>query len=71
MPKKEGRALLDELVAHATQAEFVYRHKWREGDIAVWDNLQTMHRGVPFDDTRYPRDMRRVTVLEHTPGAAA
>jgi len=71
MPKDEGRTLLDDLVVHATQPEFVYRHKWRVGDIAVWDNLQTMHRGVPFDDTKYPRDMRRVTVLERKPGGAS
>jgi alpha-ketoglutarate-dependent 2,4-dichlorophenoxyacetate dioxygenase len=60
----EGRALLDELTAHATRPEFVFRHKWRLGDVVMWDNQQTMHRGTPFDDTRYPRDMRRVTVLE-------
>lgn len=34
------------------------------GASAMWDNQQTMHRGTPFDDTRYARDMRRVTVLE-------
>ena len=63
-PVDEGRALLDELTAHATQPEFVFRHQWRLGDIVMWDNQQTMHRGTRFDDTRYPRDMRRVTVLE-------
>tara|TARA_R110000868_G_scaffold101403_3_gene279278 strand:- start:526 stop:1389 length:864 start_codon:yes stop_codon:yes gene_type:complete len=63
-PVDEGRALLDELTAHATRPEFVFRHKWRLGDFVMWDNQQTMHRGTPFDDTRYPRDMRRVTVLE-------
>ena len=64
LPRDDGRALLDELTAHATQPRFVYRHEWRVGDIVMWDNLQTMHRGIPFDDTRHPRDMRRVTVLE-------
>ncbi len=64
LPRAEGRALLDELTAHATQAAFVYRHVWSAGEIVMWDNLQTMHRGTPFDDTLYPRDMRRVTVLE-------
>lgn len=63
-PVDEGRTLLDELTAHATQPEFVFRHQWRVGDVVMWDNQQTMHRGTPFDDTRYPRDMRRVTVLE-------
>ena len=64
MPVEEGRALLRELIEFATQPQFVYRHQWRVGDLLVWDNLQTMHRGTPFDDTRYPRDMRRTTVIE-------
>ncbi|MGE0747275.1 MAG: TauD/TfdA dioxygenase family protein [Rhodospirillales bacterium] len=63
-PDAEGRALLDELTAHATQPAFVYRHKWALGDLVIWDNLATMHRGTPFDDTVHPRDMRRVTCLE-------
>jgi len=64
LPLEEGRALLAELTAHATQPQFVYRHDWRLGDLVAWDNLATMHRGTPFDDTRHPRDMRRTTVLE-------
>ena len=63
-PREKGRALLDELTAIATRPEFVYRHEWRVGDLVVWDNLATMHRGTPFDDTKHPRDMRRTTVLE-------
>ena len=63
-PLEEGRKLLAELTAHATQPQFVYRHPWRLGDLVAWDNLSTMHRGTPFDDTRHPRDMRRTTVLE-------
>jgi alpha-ketoglutarate-dependent 2,4-dichlorophenoxyacetate dioxygenase len=63
-PLEEGRRLIAELIGLATQPHFLYRHKWRVGDLLVWDNLQTMHRGTPFDDTRYPRDMRRTTVLE-------
>jgi alpha-ketoglutarate-dependent 2,4-dichlorophenoxyacetate dioxygenase len=64
MPVDEGRALLRELIEFATRPGFVYRHKWRVGDLLVWDNQQTMHRGTPFDDTKYPRDMRRTTVIE-------
>ena len=64
MPLEEGRALLRELIEFATQPRFVYRHKWRVGDLLVWDNQQTMHRGTPFDDTKHPRDMRRTTVIE-------
>lgn len=68
-PAHDGRKLLDVLTAHATQPEFVFRHQWRVGDVVMWDNQQTMHRGTSFDDTRYARDMRRVTVLER--GSAA
>jgi alpha-ketoglutarate-dependent 2,4-dichlorophenoxyacetate dioxygenase len=64
MPPEEGRALLRDLIEHATQPRFVHRHKWRVGDLLVWDNQQTMHRGTPFDDTKHPRDMRRTTVIE-------
>jgi alpha-ketoglutarate-dependent 2,4-dichlorophenoxyacetate dioxygenase len=63
-PVADGRRLLDDLSAHATRREFVFRHQWRVGDVVMWDNQQTMHRGTPFDDTLCPRDMRRVTVLE-------
>jgi len=64
MPVEEGRKLIRELLDAATRPQFIYRHKWRVGDLVVWDNTQTMHRGTPFDDTRYPRDMRRTTVIE-------
>jgi alpha-ketoglutarate-dependent 2,4-dichlorophenoxyacetate dioxygenase len=66
MPLEEGRALLRELIEFATRPQFVYRHKWRVGDLLIWDNQQTMHRGTPFDDTKYPRDMRRTTVIEES-----
>ncbi len=65
LPLVEGRALLAGLMAHATQPQFVHRHEWRVGDLVIWDNLATMHRGTPFDDTRQARDMRRTTVLEN------
>ena len=64
LPIEEGRALLKELMGFATQPRFVHRHEWRVGDLVIWDNLATMHRGTPFDDTRHARDMRRTTVLE-------
>jgi alpha-ketoglutarate-dependent 2,4-dichlorophenoxyacetate dioxygenase len=63
----EGRALLKELTNFATQPQFRYVHKWKVGDLVVWDNLCTMHRGTPFDDTAYPRDMRRTTIIDGTP----
>ena len=59
----DGRLLLYDLNLHATRPEFVYRHAWREGDLVIWDNRDTMHRGRPYDETR-PRDLRRATTLE-------
>jgi alpha-ketoglutarate-dependent 2,4-dichlorophenoxyacetate dioxygenase len=56
--------LLDELTTHATQRQFVYAHRWRVGDLVMWDNRCTMHRGTEFDDTRWPRDMQRVTTSD-------
>jgi alpha-ketoglutarate-dependent 2,4-dichlorophenoxyacetate dioxygenase len=62
-PVPEGRLLLRELIEHATQREFVYRHDWRQGDLVIWDNRATMHRGRSFDETRV-RDLRRVTTRD-------
>jgi alpha-ketoglutarate-dependent 2,4-dichlorophenoxyacetate dioxygenase len=63
-PVPEGRLLLRELIEHATQPRFVYRHQWRVGDLVIWDNRATMHRARPFDDARYRRELRRVTTLD-------
>jgi alpha-ketoglutarate-dependent 2,4-dichlorophenoxyacetate dioxygenase len=63
-PVPEGRLLLRELTEHATQPQFVYRHAWREGDLVIWDNLATVHRGRPFDDSKHRRELRRVTTLD-------
>jgi alpha-ketoglutarate-dependent 2,4-dichlorophenoxyacetate dioxygenase len=60
-PVPEARAFLRDLVEHATQPEFVYSHKWRQWDLVMWDNRQTMHRVTRFDETLV-RDMRRTTV---------
>lgn len=64
-PVDEGRALLKELTEFATQRQFVFRHRWTRGDIVIWDNRCTMHRATPFEDFKYPRDMRRTTCREH------
>ena len=63
-PVPEGRLLLRELIEHATQPRFVYRHQWRVGDLVIWDNRATMHRARAFDDARYRRELRRVTTLD-------
>ncbi len=61
---EESEALLSELTAHATQRQFVYSHCWRVGDLVMWDNRCTMHRGMEFDDTRWLREMQRVTTSD-------
>jgi alpha-ketoglutarate-dependent 2,4-dichlorophenoxyacetate dioxygenase len=71
-PVPEGRLLLRELIEHATQREFVYRHAWRVGDLVIWDNRATMHRARPFEDTTFRRELHRVTTLDlEVPAPAA
>ena len=64
MPDAEATALMQELTEFATQRQFVYTHRWRVGDLVMWDNRCTMHRGTEFDDTRWPRDMQRATTSD-------
>jgi alpha-ketoglutarate-dependent 2,4-dichlorophenoxyacetate dioxygenase len=67
-PVPEARAFLRDLVEHATQREFVYSHKWRVGDLVMWDNRQVMHRARPFP-AHEPRDVRRTTLIGDGPTA--
>jgi alpha-ketoglutarate-dependent 2,4-dichlorophenoxyacetate dioxygenase len=62
-PVETGRALLEELIASATQPQFVYQHRWTVGDLVIWDNRCTMHRGRPYDDTQR-RVLHRTTVSD-------
>jgi alpha-ketoglutarate-dependent 2,4-dichlorophenoxyacetate dioxygenase len=64
MPENESRALIEKLLAHATQRQFVYTHRWRTHDLVIWDDRCTMHRGTEFDDLRFKRDMQRATVQD-------
>jgi alpha-ketoglutarate-dependent 2,4-dichlorophenoxyacetate dioxygenase len=56
----EGRMLLHELLEQATQPAYIYRHEWQNGDILMWDNQCTLHRGRPYDFARL-RELRRCT----------
>ena len=67
MPKDEGLALVQEMVDFVTQDRFVYRHKWRVGDVLMWDNRCTLHTGTLFDDTKYIREMHRLWVRGDKP----
>ena len=64
MPDDEGRALIDELIAHVTQRQFVYTHRWRPNELVMWDNRCTLHRGTDYDDLHSIRDMQRATVCD-------
>ena len=62
--QNEGRLLILELIEHASQSQFEYRHAWSEGDLVIWDNRATMHRGRPYYDTRYRRELVGATTLD-------
>ena len=65
-PMPEGRLLLRELMEHATERRFVHAHRWRPGDLVIWDNRCTLHRGRRYDDANAKRDLRRVTTQDMT-----
>jgi taurine dioxygenase len=67
MPNPEGLDLVQDLVDFITQDRFVYRHRWRVGDLLMWDNRCTLHTGTLFDDTRYVREMHRLWVRGDRP----
>ena len=61
MDEGSSAALIERLLRHATQRPYVYTHRWRVGDLVIWDNRCTMHRGTAYDDLRWPRVMQRAT----------
>jgi alpha-ketoglutarate-dependent 2,4-dichlorophenoxyacetate dioxygenase len=64
MDEAEGAALIEELVAFASQPKYIYAHKWKAGDMLIWDNRCMLHRGTEYDYARYKRDLRRANVNE-------
>ncbi|MCH9673661.1 MAG: TauD/TfdA family dioxygenase [Gammaproteobacteria bacterium] len=67
----EGRALIERLEAHATQDNFIFRHRWQAGDVLMWDNRCLLHRADSnFEVTKHPRVLHR-TCLRGTPTSAA
>jgi alpha-ketoglutarate-dependent 2,4-dichlorophenoxyacetate dioxygenase len=63
-PVPEGRMFLLDLLEHATQRQFVYRHEWQAGDLVIWDNRATLHRGRPYDMS-LRRELRRTTTRDY------
>ena len=49
-PTTKGDALLDRLLGWATQPQFTVRHRWRRGDLVVWDNTGMLHRAQPYGE---------------------
>ena len=66
LPVETGRALIEELTAHATQPRFVYSHQWQSNDLVMWDDRWTMHRATPYDGDE-ARVLRWSGVLELEP----
>ena len=70
----ESKALLERLYAHTARDEFVYRHKWRVGDVLMWDNYSTVHNAVSDYGPHQHRLMWRTTIkgipLQHVAQAA-
>jgi taurine dioxygenase len=67
-PEGAGGKLLDELMSHLTQREFVYVHEWDKGDLVIWDNRCLVHAATWFDAATQERLMWRTTV-HGNPGA--
>ena len=62
LPEPEALTLLAELLVHATQEKYQYRHKWRLGDLVMWDNRCLLHRAIGYDMATHRRVLRRTTV---------
>ena len=68
MGEDEGTALLAGLLDHATEPRFTYAHRWRQGDLVMWDNRATLHRAVAnYEMNRYRRIMHRNVVKGGVP----
>lgn len=66
LPEDESRALLDALFQHGTQPEFVYRHRWRAGDLVFWDNRSVLHLATGCPATQRRR-LYRTTIEGDVP----
>ncbi len=64
MGREEGRKLIDELIEWTIQPQYTFPAYYQPGDMTIWDNLCSLHRGGEYDDTIYRRDMRRTTVRD-------
>ncbi|ANB71763.1 hypothetical protein AYM40_04775 [Paraburkholderia phytofirmans OLGA172] len=64
MSREDGQALVRELIEWTSQPQYLFSVDWKAGDLVLWDNLASMHRGGEYDDRRSRRDMRRTTIRD-------
>jgi taurine dioxygenase len=67
MARAESDALLDEMIEHATQPQYQYRHKWQRGDVVIWDNRCTMHKANADYPAGERREMHRIVIEGSVP----
>jgi taurine dioxygenase len=67
MPAEESERMLAELMRHGTQDAFVYKHRWRPGDLVMWDNRAVLHRATSYDTGRERRVVQRTVVKGDAP----
>ena len=67
MSEEESQPILDELCEFATRPTFTYVHRWRPGDVLIWDNRSSMHKAMPFDEVNGRRLMHRTTICGDRP----
>ena len=67
MPYDEGRAMIEELNAMAPHPDLTYEHRWKTGELIVWDNRCLLHRATAYDPATQGRVIRRCTVLGEVP----
>ena len=70
MPDDEALPLIGRLIAEITRPESVYRHRWRQGDVVIWDNRCLLHRGCGYDEEKYRRRMHQTRVRGSGPSLA-
>lgn len=67
MDPEESADLIETLITHTTQPRFVYTHRWRQGDLVMWDNRAVLHTASLFDHVKHQRLMYRTTVAGGAP----
>ena len=67
MDYSKGRNFIEQLNKLAIKTQFIYKHKYKEGDVLVWDNRRLLHKGTKYDTTKEKRVMRRTTIIGEVP----